>query len=658
MKKNTKSTRIKPIGFVDCLVIIILLGIAAFSINVFRLDLLHTINLRNVEPIGTVVIRKNIVQRRLADRVIWDRLATESPVYLGDLIRVADLSAATLHIEGNSIDLNENTLIRITRAPDGESLQIIMSEGNISLAAAADSGKVSLDVNGRQVQVASGTILTVSKTVFNVKAAEDSMRLQVNEGVALYIEEGQAWEVHAGGQIAIDAGGFERDEKATVVIHPVSNARYINGNHRPYMVDFLWNKINLNTDELLRLEIAADRNFNYIFYINENLDNQVRVAIDNGLWYWRLSHANTVFGEGRFTILDGTGPRLQSPAVSSIFTFSNELPTIHFRWDAVDEATAYILEVCDTPYFMTPRIHRQSQTNSYTDSSLGVGTWYWQVTPVFSAVYTGHASFSPASYFTIERADFKPGTEHLDLAEWFVTEIPPELLYTPEPPLLLLSAPEPGARIEGLTALRQRTVFSWECEANIIQSRFVLSRNADPFQGTPAMEILNPGKTITVNRLGEGRWYWNIEAQTADGFTIRAAEHGIVYVLSVSLLPAAQNLQPARGYYFTMNDLQTHRNLGFRWQAVRGANAYIFTLVHQTERGSRQLIRTQPISRTTYALEDLRILDRGTFIWQVEAIYREANGAIVQRGTIAESTFVLDFLLPSTIHVEGSGIFE
>jgi hypothetical protein len=81
----------KYFGIRDIIVTVLFLFIAAYSINVFRIDLLQTIRLWNVESVGHVVIRKNIVQRRLADRALWDRLANESPVYLGDLIRVAEL---------------------------------------------------------------------------------------------------------------------------------------------------------------------------------------------------------------------------------------------------------------------------------------------------------------------------------------------------------------------------------------------------------------------------------------------------------------------------------------------------------------------------------------------------------------------------------------
>jgi len=646
-KKEKKSGRGSK--FADIFVVILFLSIALFSLNMFRHDLMQTINLRNVEPVGVVIIRKNTVQRRLSNRVLWDRLATESPVYLGDLIRVADISAATLHIEGNSIELNENTLIRITRAPDGEGVQILLTGGNISLTAGSNSQSITLEVNGNLVQTGRGTVLSAT-------SSSSGASVQVSGGSAVFITEGQSREISSGNAIAMDAGGLEVEEKAAVVFQPAPNARYLNSSTDPLPVNFVWNRVNLAPEELLRLEIASDRNFSQIVNIHENLGSYVQTALEAGLWYWRLSLENAVLSEGRLTVADGTGPELQSPAVSSVFRYSgnsDELPMLNFQWAQVEEASSYILEICDSPNFAVPQVYRQSTAVYYIDSSLGPGTWYWRVMPVFPDVYSGAPSFSPAAYFSIEQSETDL-VEEVSLQEWLAMEMPTELL-PPQPPELFLRTPAREAVLEGITALNQQTVFQWECEADVISSRFVLSRESNPLQGQPATEIQNPGREIRIDRLGEGTWYWNVEVQTADGFTVSAAESGILRVLPISLLPAPQNMQPTRGYRFGINELQTRRNIVFSWQAVQGANAYIFSLYQQTTGGRRLIVRNDPQTGTSYTYNNLRVLDRGTFVWQVEAINRRGS-VIEQRGNLGESTFVLDFPMPSPVQVEDTGI--
>ena len=563
------DSTVRVFGAVDFVVVILLLLVAAISITLFRANLLQTITLRYVEPVGYVVIRQNIVQRRLVDRLLWDRLATESPVFLGDLIRVAELSAATLYIEGNSIDLNENTLIRITRAPDGESLQLTVGEGTLSLAAPADTRGVLLDIGRRQVQV-------VYAAVINVSYDESGMTLTVNEGTAHFIDDdGLEREIYAGALIALDMYGVELAERAAVPLRPAPNARYLNAGSAPLPVSFSWNRINLDAGALVRLEIAADRNFNHVFSVYENLYSQAQALVHNGLWYWRLSYANSALAEGRFTVVDSTGPQLQSPAVNSVFQFTAELPVLNFHWDEVPRAFSYILEICDTPSFVTPHIQRHSEIVFFTDSSLGEGTWYWRVRPVFPHIYTGETSFSPVSFFRVDHVPVEPAMEELSLSEWLATENPSEILLPPE----IIPLPEMA-------------------------------------QAPVAMlpPVLPPAPPPP--------------------------------------LPAPQNLQPASAHRFTMDDLLIQRSLAFSWQVVQGANAYIFSIYQQTEGARRHVYRSES-SGPSYLLEDLRMLDKGTFIWQVEAVNRGAGGVLYRRGATAESTFIMDILLPGSIQAEG-----
>jgi hypothetical protein len=187
----------------DLIVIILFLFIAGFSLYLFRNDLLQNVNLRNVEPVGTVVTVKNTVQRRILNSVLWGRLSQEAPVYLEDLVRVGNASAATLLIEGNTIELSENTLIRITRSANGESLQISLNEGNVSIRSGrsgTNSGSIVLDLNGSLIQLMSGTVLSAIST-------RDGVSVQVSEGTALFITSGQRREISPGSTITFDANG-------------------------------------------------------------------------------------------------------------------------------------------------------------------------------------------------------------------------------------------------------------------------------------------------------------------------------------------------------------------------------------------------------------------------------------------------------------------
>jgi len=581
----------------DLFIVMLFSLIAIFCIDMFRYDFLRTVNLRNVEPIGTVVIKKNTVQRRISDRVLWDRLAGESPVYIGDLIRVAEVSAATLYVDDNSIDLDENTLIRITRAADGKSLRLELSEGTISLASGAKAAGVSLALNGKQVLTAPNTVLSagINET--------GGIIVQVNEGSAQIIEAGSTVrEIPSGTLIVMDANGTEQKTRAVVVTQPAPNARYLKPAEEPLTVHFSWNRINLAPVEKLRMEIARDRKFTRISGVIENLDTQAQVQLDAGAWYWRLLFDNTVLSTGRLTAVDASVPGLKSPAFNSLFHYRDKPPVLNFQWSETEEAVSYIIEVSSTVDFSTPRIRSLSSAASIKESGLEEGTWYWRVMPVFPMLFSGSAVFSTASFFRIEQISAVPPaasetagtTEESSLSQWLAAQAPSKELPPDLPPDIipphLRKPPEPLA-----AQLPSRS---------------------------------QPPKTLPL--------------QTPQ----------------IPPLASPRGLQPANGSVFGIEEFRIQRTIPFSWTAVQGANGYIFTLYQQTTSGRRQIVRQTINSGTGYTLTNLSLLDRGNFIWQVEGVSTGRGGAIERRGEAGESTFIIDFPSSAPLHIENAGIMN
>jgi len=583
----SKKARKKPKYFnaLDFFIVVFFLSIAAMSINLFRLDLLNTINLQNVQPVGFVVIKKNIVQRRHSDRVLWDRLANESPVYTGNLIRVADVSSATLDIQQNNIDLEENTLIRIIVSPDGDGVRIILNEGTLSLASKNESKKINVEVNGRQVRPDPGTVLKAT-------ARQDGrVSVQVNQGRAQFVETGRAErEISTGSLISMNANGTELAERAVVVTMPVPNARYLKTTTGLFTVFFNWNRINLAPNETLRLEISADRDFSRIYTRVDNLDRQAQVQLDSGLWYWRLSFQNTVLSDGSLTVSASTVPQLTTPSTGSVYNFTEEQPLVNFQWAEVEGAVAYIFQVSALPDFVTPRIDIQTTAVSFSDSSLGEGKWYWRVMPVFPSVFSGRTDYSPVTSFNIEKSPQAPAVQEVSLSQWLAEQANVPVERSPERPQ------EPAPQV---TTTEQPRV--------------------QPAASQPAASQPAASQPVT-------------------------------------LLPAPQNLRPVNRTVFDFEGLRSQRSIPFSWSAVNEANAYIFTLYQQGTSGRRQIIRTTISGDTRYVLENLRLLDKGTFVWQVEAVTMGRGNNIERRGRVAEAVFVLDFDSPLPVQIEDTGV--
>jgi hypothetical protein len=478
MDNKARYKKRSDFSFLDLFIIVFFLFIAVVSLYLFRLDLLNTFRLQNVEPAGTVVIKKNTVQRRLGDRVIWDRLNTESPVYVGDLIRVADVSAATLYIKGNSIELDENTLIRIVLSPDGEGLQIIMTSGTVAVFAEKGAEKVSINLNGQEVKSEPETVVRA------VMPEKGEPTVKVYENVKKYVEE-------------------------------------------------------------VPLRKIAE-------------------------------------------------PRLLSPAANSVFHYNDELPSLNFQWTGVEEASSYVLQVSSSPDFSSLRMNINTSATSASVNNLGQGLWYWRVMLGLPPPYNANPVFSKVSFFRSEQhgPERAAPAQNSSIAQWLAAEAPPTTPPSEVPREILMENSLPSAPLSAVQAQPPESV-------------------RPPPERTPPPP---------------------------------------------ALFAAPQIIQPRQRTTYGFEQLLSQRTINFRWSPVRGANAYIFTLYQQTANGRRQILRSTINRGTRYTMDNLRVLERGTFVWQVEAVRMGRRNVIEQHGRTTDNIFTVNFPVPGPVEIEDTGI--
>jgi len=426
--ERVKPRYIEPVKtgfrFRDLFVIILCLFIIAYSLNLFWNDLFNTISLQNVEPVGTITIRNNTVQRRLSDRVIWDRLLIESPVYLGDLIRVAEMSSATLNVSGQQLDIGENTLIRIQPSPDGEGVQIELSQGSVGITVSEESVNqgfkpLSLNMNGKIIETQAGASITAS-------ASDEGTAIQVNEGTVTFIDGETHIEMAEGELLAQTSEGTQIVLPSLVVMEPRLNSNYEKNTQNGAQVNFAWNRINFKDHDILRLEIAADRNFTRNLLVFNNLDSKsasMERILDTGNWNWRFIHENDVLASGRFSVTEREEPEILQPVIPAAAepaqVIAEEIPppepfaaplnripvnrqvfgieqlrtqrNIVFSWAPVQEANAYMLTLYQQNgerYRMIERVIVERTRWTLADISvLERGTFLWQVEAIYRNNY-------------------------------------------------------------------------------------------------------------------------------------------------------------------------------------------------------------------------------------------------------------------------------
>jgi hypothetical protein len=426
---------------------------------------------------------------------------------------------------------------------------------------------------------------------------------------------------------------------APVLELPLSGSRIQPDTGQP--VNFSWRPVDGAKHYHFKLFATANQD-NPVYERNFFQDTRQPVLADTfaeGDYHWTVqavvqesstgTRQTGNIGTGRFTLRKVFSLTLESP------THGTELPGFTalrqqtvFRWSTGEEVgkSRFVLSRNSDPRQGRPAVEIHNPDRTVRLDRLEEGLWYWTV-----------EAWTPEGFRINPKA-------------------PRQLRVLPIPSLITLESPAAGAELPGLTVLRQQTVFRWSTGAEVGRSRFVLSRNSDPLQGRPAVEIPVTGRTVSLDRLGEGVWYWTVEAWTPDGIRINARAPRQLRVLPIPLLPEAGNRRPSGGHRMEdseLRELWAKGGLVFSWAAVNGANAYIFTLFQETDNGRKQIVRTDPpVEQTKWTLNDISLLAKGSFVWQVEAVNRR-NGTVEQRGRIGENTLYVDVHVPRVETGEG-----
>jgi len=513
MSDNTQiSSFIKRFRIIDIIVLVVFISTAFLGLYLFRRDIMQTIDERDIEPAGVIFIRNNIVQRRHDNSVLWDRLFVDSPVYPGDLVRVAELSSTGIDIEKNELFLSENTLIRIQESMAGMgSFQIEVQEGELSVSTAVESAGIMLNLMGKQVQAMSGSAL-------NISAKKEGIAVQVSEGKAEIVQEGKSREIAEGAMVAFDTQGVERILPSAVVMRPKPNARYLKNSNENVNIDFLWNRVNIDEGGTLSLEIAGVSSFSRNVRVIKDLNNSAQADFNTGVWRWRLLYDGAVLNSGQITVVDSSGPILTSPVTGSVFRYQDSPPQLRFQWEERQNASGYIIEISETDTFTSLKTWR---TNSplFVYSQLDSGTWYWRVKPLFLPIYQGSAAYSSVSTFKIIKIEEKTpvagntavdeqtanaektasaksmaSTKAVTTAkapvevEIEIPVIPPQRVAAMSPPILRNTPPAPvaaetNAKTETKTVVRSSSTSSKNNQYYTIQSGDTLGRIARRFYG-------------------------------------------------------------------------------------------------------------------------------------------------------------------------------
>ena len=590
MKKKTRSRLSNSLLLPFLITIFICLIGATTNSWLFYTNFFRALSKQNEQPIATITFKYKTAQRKFLERVVWDRLRQDSPLYNGDTIHTAALSEATIWFnDGNVMNLMENTMAQVFLELDSTA-SVELEEGYATVDSSDSEKGLTLSSNGVQVEVKSGSSLSAGsaantadgKAGLSVQVIKGSAQLQNTNGKTVALSQGQ--------ELSVETNGAQT-KPALTVYTPVRNQKVLYHTTEPTDVHFSWNQEIQNTV----LQISSDKDFNDVIYrLNSEGLSETDIKLKNGIYYWKLDGANEGTPEeaalsegliktGKIQVIQSLPPSPVTPAENYSYSYRTRNPAVRIIWTESPYSSTYKLEISRSPNMANPIIEQRTTTTSAIISSLGAGTYYWRVTPYYSLNKTGFTAPSIVQSFNIEK---KGNLEA------------PELLIPAE------------NNIVNIEASAKPTSFSWKNESEAQSYTIKIADN--PQMQKPLLSVDTNSNFYTLNnsvaKLKEGHWYWSVSLQDTEGNTSPSSEVRSFYAMRG--MPEQHTIEPAENYKCALNLLPDTK---FTWKR-NIPETFTSELQISTDQGFKNIVWSTPINSTSYKGVNLQ---EGLYYWRL-----------------------------------------
>ena len=477
-----KKTRFKSKGKTlarDFLVAAACLSVFAASMWLFWNDLNKTSTRSDKDAIATITFKYKVAQRKFTDRVVWERLQQNSPLYDEDTIRTSDLSSATITFNGGEVlAVHENTMVQIFKSSDG-TVRLSVGDGGVDVdTSESKASSMAIEMkDGSLVNLEAGSRLSASSR----SDGESSIQLQSGSGLVA-------------GQVALSAGQTVKVEnghvqKVPLSVTSISNDLWILNNEKtPAPVHLEWVAEESSSSGKFVVQTSRSKDFDKIeSEIEVQNINYADIPVSEGNLYWRVfeEYEPAKMVSGKIHMSNLIPPELSAPADNATYKYRKTLPQINFSWDESQLAQYYRLEVSSTPDFYSPEISKDLDGLSYAASDLEEGTYFWRVTPYYNLNNTGFKGSSKVASFTIQKA---------------------EILTKP-----VTVSPADNASLFYVTK-DLNTTFRWQKEDVEAEYELVLS-NTEDFSSIIYSDFTKQNrlqKDFTPDSLPAGTYYWKV----------------------------------------------------------------------------------------------------------------------------------------------------
>ena len=399
---------------IDFLVVVFCLSVSGCFIWLFWQDLNKTTSRTDKDAIATISFKHNIAQRKYADRIVWERVQQNTPLYDNDFIRTVDLAQATITFrDGTTLDVYENSMLQVSWSEE-TGVRLSIDGGDIQVAASDKAKNVAIRLaDGSTVNMDAGASLSARSDT-----KENRQNIEVKGGSAnVQTQTGQVTTVSFGQSVNIGENA-EIEVVPLTVISPAKETRLLSfdSSSRPVSVEWRQSRQIDSNNQKVTVQTSRTRDFKELLQsktITEGSKTQIQSA--KGTIYWRVFNDSTKDNPSTGRITTELVPPVNSiaPQSGTNYTYRINKPRITFRWQANDFADSYrFMAAKDSA--MKEIVSDITTTESFVNlDSLESGTYYWQVMPYYSLNDTGYLAANEIRNFTVTQSKILPSPELL-----------------------------------------------------------------------------------------------------------------------------------------------------------------------------------------------------------------------------------------------------
>ena len=600
MKKKTRSRLSNSLLLPFCIAIFICMIGAGTNSWLFYTSFFRALSKQNEAPIATITFKYKTAQRKFLDRVVWDRLRQDSPLYNGDTIHTAALSEATIWFnDGNVMNLMENTMAQVFLNAD-LTATVELEDGYATVDSSDAENGMTLSAGGMQVAVKAGTSISAGSSSDTTDdgtgtgTISKGLSVQVLKGSAEVVSaDGKTVEIAQGEEVSVGDAGTPARPTLTV-LSPTVNQKILYHNQGTTDVHFNWNGDVTDTS----LQISKTKDFSDILYtLNSSGINETDIKLESGTYYWKLDGTeggtnqqeaikSGLIKSGKIQVIQSMPPAAVTPTPNYSFSYRTRTPAVRIIWTESPYASTYKLEISRSPDMSNPIIEQRTTTTSSIISTLGQGSYYWRVTPYYTMNKIGFAAPGEIQNFVIERKG---------------------QLTSPE----LLIPSDSG--IVNTEENAKTSSFSWKIENEA--QRYTLKIADNQNLRNPIVSIDTTENFYSLDtrktRLKDGKWYWAVSMRDSEGNVSPVSQVRTFYAMKG--IPEQHTVEPADGYRCALVLLPDTK---FTWKRNL-PETFESVLQIAEDSNFRNIVYTAPVNSTSLKGINLPL---GSYYWRLKSV--------------------------------------